>query len=179
LYLKAWKEVYPQAEILGPQGLEKNLKDLKLDFEFTPEKLERTFGNNEIIAHYFPGYASKEVAILHVPSKTLLNGDLAVNLPAREAFSRSDVDPVSGWKTSLFLKIFSPNNWIHNFAIWHLFSKDKAYVSADSNSDVSAMKRDAKVVSSWDFDRLIPCHGDVMETGAKKYWVALYQRLLQ
>jgi hypothetical protein len=36
------------------------------------------------------------------------------------------------------------------------------------------MKRDVKVVSEWDFDRLIPCHGDVMETGAKKYWNDLY-----
>jgi len=40
------------------------------------------------------------------------------------------------------------------------------------------MRRDAKVVSEWDFDRMIPCHGDVMETGAKKYWNDLYAKLL-
>jgi hypothetical protein len=34
----------------------------------------------------------------------------------------------------------------------------------------SAMSRDAKVVSAWDFDRLIPCHGEVLETGGKALW---------
>lgn len=40
------------------------------------------------------------------------------------------------------------------------------------------MKRDVKVVSEWDFDRLIPCHGDVMEMGAKKYRNDLYAGFL-
>jgi hypothetical protein len=41
------------------------------------------------------------------------------------------------------------------------------------------MRRDVKVISGWDFDRLIPCHGDVLETGAKIYWDALYARFLR
>ena len=176
--LKAWKDLYPEAEVIGPQGLDVNLKDVKFDFIFTPENLERTFGNNEIIAHYFPGFETKEIAFLHVPSRSLMNADLAENLPAKEAFSQSGVDPLTGWKTSLFIKIFTPNNWIHNFAVWYLFSKDKVYGSVGSTANTSAMKRDVKVVSSWNFDRLIPCHGDVMETGAKKWWDELYSRFL-
>jgi hypothetical protein len=98
---------------------------VKFDFLFTSQNIDRTFGDNELVAHFFPGYASKEIAFLHVPSRTFLNADLAENLPAREAFSQSGVDPVSGWKTSLFIKLFSPGNWLHNFAIWHVFGKDK------------------------------------------------------
>ena len=127
--LKAWKDVYPEAEVIGPQELDSIAEDLTFDFMFTPETLERTFGNNEIIAHYFPGYASKEVAFLHVPSKSLLNGDLAENLPANEAFSLSGISAPTGWQTRLFLKLFGPNNWLHNFAIYHILSKDKVYVS--------------------------------------------------
>jgi len=41
-----------------------------------------------------------------------------------------------------------------------------------------AMKRDVKVVSDWEFDRLIPCHGDIMEVGAKKHWNDLYVKFL-
>ena len=125
--LKEWKDLYPEAEVIGPQGLDVNLPEVKFDFLFTPEQLDRTFGNDEIIAHYFPGYASKEIAFLHVPSKTLLNADLAENLPAKEQYSQSGVDPASGFWTGLFIKMFSPNNWIHNFVIWHVFSKDKTY----------------------------------------------------
>ena len=41
------------------------------------------------------------------------------------------------------------------------------------------MTRDVKIVSEWDFDRSVPCHGDVMETGAKRWWNALYARFLR
>jgi hypothetical protein len=178
--LKAWKDLYPEAELIGPQGVEVKVTDLKFDFLFTDDKLERSFGSNEIVAHFFPGYDSKEVAFLHVPTKTLLNADLAENLPAREQFSLSGVDPESGFWTSLFIRMFSPNNWVHNFVIWHVFAKDKTYVLRLKDSLISSsMKRDVKVVSSWDFDRLVPCHGDVMETGAKQYWNALYARFVR
>jgi hypothetical protein len=32
----------------------------------------------------------------------------------------------------------------------------------------------AKTVSGWDFDRIIPCHGDVIETGGKAKWDKVY-----
>ena len=126
--LHAWKELYPDAEVIGPQGLEVKNTSVKFDFLFTPEELDKTFGDGEIIAHYFPGYDSKEIAFLHVPTRTLLNADLAENLPAKEQYSESSEDPTKGFWTGLFIKMFSPDNWIHNFVIWHVFSKDKKYV---------------------------------------------------
>jgi hypothetical protein len=39
----------------------------------------------------------------------------------------------------------------------------------------SAMSRDTKIVAAWDFDRLIPCHGDVIETGAKQVWLDAFK----
>jgi len=35
------------------------------------------------------------------------------------------------------------------------------------------------MVATWDFDRLIPCHGEVIETGAKTAWTSTYADLLQ
>jgi hypothetical protein len=37
------------------------------------------------------------------------------------------------------------------------------------------MSRDAKVVSGWDFDRLIPCHGEIAETGGKALWNSQFE----
>ena len=42
----------------------------------------------------------------------------------------------------------------------------------------SAYEHAASIVSSWDWDRLIPCHGDVIETGGKHAWDATYQKVL-
>ena len=124
--LKQWKDIYPDAQVIGPQGLDINLKNtVKFDFLFTPDNLDMTFGDGEMIAHYFPGYESKEIAFLHVPSKTMLNADLAETLPATEQYSQSGENATTGFWTGLFIKMFSPNNWIHDFVIWYVFSKDK------------------------------------------------------
>ena len=163
--MKSWKEAYPEAQLIGPEGLDIGTK---FDLVFTPDNLDQTFGDNEILAHYFPGSANKDIAFLHVPSKTLLNADLVFNLPAKEQYSQTEIDPTSGFWTQFFIKIFTPHNWIHNFAVWYVFTKDKV-----------AMKRDVNVVSDWDFDRLVPCHGDVMEAGAKKFWNDLYEKFLR
>ena len=41
-----------------------------------------------------------------------------------------------------------------------------------------AMKRDAKVVANWDIERIIPCHGDVIEHDAKTAWAEAYKYYL-
>lgn len=129
MYLKQWKDLYPKAEVIGPQGLDVKVPDLNFDYLFTPENLDSTFGENEIVAHYFPGFETREIAVLHVSSKTMLNADLACNLPAKEQYSQSSEDPASGFWTGLFIKLTSPNNWIHNFVIWNVFSKDRTYAT--------------------------------------------------
>jgi hypothetical protein len=40
------------------------------------------------------------------------------------------------------------------------------------------MKRDVAAVSAWDFDRIIPCHGDVIETGGKEAWNKVMKKYL-
>ncbi|KAF9028771.1 hypothetical protein BDZ89DRAFT_1133398 [Hymenopellis radicata] len=44
--------------------------------------------------------------------------------------------------------------------------------------DREAMKRDAKTVSQWDFERIIPCHGDVIEQTGKQAWLDCYRHYL-
>jgi len=40
--------------------------------------------------------------------------------------------------------------------------------------NATAMSRDAKTVASWDFHRIIPCHGDVIEVDGNKAWQTAY-----
>jgi hypothetical protein len=42
-----------------------------------------------------------------------------------------------------------------------------------------AMSRDAKAVAGWNFDRIIPCHGEVIETGAKEKWLQTFAQFLK
>jgi len=45
--------------------------------------------------------------------------------------------------------------------------------------DYSLMRRDAKKVAEWHIDRIIPCHGDVLEGSGDQAWATLYQWFLQ
>lgn len=46
-------------------------------------------------------------------------------------------------------------------------------------SSRSAMSRDSKIVAAWDFDRIVPCHGDVVETGGKEKWLQTFEQYLK
>lgn len=47
--------------------------------------------------------------------------------------------------------------------------------------DKKAFGASAKVVAGWDVERIIPCHGDVIEGKAKstEAWTTLYANLLK
>lgn len=53
---------------------------------------------------------------------------------------------------------------------WYAFAKNRQFALPVAWLILRFNKRDARIVSGWDFDRLIPCHGEVVETGAKKMW---------
>ncbi|PPQ65115.1 hypothetical protein CVT24_003006 [Panaeolus cyanescens] len=71
-------------------------------------------------------------------------------------------------KSPSFLGIggFGPSSWFHS------------KLTSNMGVDNEAMRRDAKTVDSWNFDRIIPCHGDVIEHNAKQAWRDAYKFFL-
>jgi hypothetical protein len=41
--------------------------------------------------------------------------------------------------------------------------------------DFALMRRDAKRVAEWDIERIIPCHGDIIEENGAEAWASAYQ----
>jgi len=115
----------------------------------------------EIQACYFSGFENKDVAWFHTPTKTLVVADLLFNLPGTEQYSKSKTKA----KVPLFGKL-DPYTSLHKHFVWGQ-GKDKA-----------AMTRDAKTVLAWAPERIIMCHGDVIETDATKAWATAYSKYL-
>jgi len=162
-FLTEWKKSYPEAKMIGVETLpaKKKGEDWKFDEIYKPDS-ENEFGfEADIDAVYFSGFSKKDVAWLHKPSKTLIVADLIFNLPANEQYSKS-----KRRKTGFLTKKLNPYTEFHKNLIWGE-SKDKA-----------AMAKDAKAVAAWDFERIIPCHGDTIETDAKKAWESVYAKFL-
>jgi flavorubredoxin len=45
--------------------------------------------------------------------------------------------------------------------------------------DHSLIRRDAKRVAEWDIERIIPCHGDVIDHGGSDAWASTYEWFLK
>ena len=176
IFLSPWKKAYPDAKIIAPEGLREkreqdpetkgldfshiytaqNKKDIRISDEF----------DSEFETEYVHSHPSRELVFLHKSSKTLIEADLLFNLPATEQYSRSGVDPNTGFLTKLFIPVQStvaPATGQQRF-IWYVVSRN----------DRKAFAESAARIEKWDFDRLIPCHGDVIETGAKGVFRRLF-----
>lgn len=168
LHVTSWKNAYPQAEILAPEGLwEKRQSNPEFKgpmFEHVfkkdegPKKISGEF-DADFDTEYVYGHGSRELVFLHRPSRTVIEADLLFNLPSNEQYSKTEDGSPTNFLTRLVMPLLTtsaPATGQRRFA-WYILS------SADRPAFTESMKRIAK----WDFDRLIPCHGDVIETGAK------------
>jgi len=163
LFLSDFKKAYPTAKLIAPEAaIERHDdKDLVFDGAWGRDPPNTRYGfENEIEHCYFSGFKNKDVAFLHKASKSLIQADLLMNLPPTEQYSKSK--PPS----SLFKFNIGPSSWLYPRLAWSL------------GEDKEAMRRDANTVSSWDFDRIIPCHGDVIETNGKAAWNSVYKYFL-
>ncbi|GAA6060627.1 hypothetical protein JCM10212_006378 [Sporobolomyces blumeae] len=114
-------------------------------------------------ADFTRAHLNEDIAFYHAPTKTLIEADLLMSLPPTEQYSKS----TSRNSIPFLSKMMKPGSSIHQKMLWHLVAKDK-----------QEMSRAAKEVAAWDFDRLIPCHGDVIEPGGKKAWLDTYAHFL-
>lgn len=169
IFLTPWAAEYPEAEVIGVEGLPEKREGNpdtkgtkfhhifssknKLDMRISPEFDE------EFAYEYFHSHTNKELVFLHKPSRTLIEADVLFNLPATEQYSKAGVDPRSGIFTKLFASLMNTKGdlvWQKRF-LWY----------AAAGKDRAGFAESAKRIRQWDYDRIIPCHGDVIETGGK------------
>ncbi|QRN98647.1 DUF4336 domain-containing protein [Archangium violaceum] len=145
LSLGDWAAAYPSARVLAPAGLRAKRKDLRIDVELSDVMDVGQSPTLELLlAHGVPKL--EEFAFLHRPSRTLLLTDLAFN-----------IHDSSSWLTRNYLKLCGAYGRLAPTWLLKTMVKDKAALRA---------WRDR--VLSWDFDRVVPCHGQVLERGGKE-----------
>ena len=177
IFVGSWHNEYPDALVIGPEELKKKREGMKEMEKVRWDVLYHDKGSKKESGHsedfsvdeefdrefdraYVPAHANKELVFNFKRERTLIQGDLMFNLPATEQYSKSSEDPHSGLLTRFFTKINGTGggqiNWQKRF-IWY----------AISSGDRQGFSRSIKGIESWDFDRIIPCHGDVIESGGK------------
>jgi len=169
IFISVWAKEYPQAEVIGMEGLpekreqDEATKGVKFAHVFSPKnKLDMKISpefDAEFDYEYVHSHKNKELVFLHKPSRTMIQADILFNLPATEQFSKSGIDPTSGFLTKLFGGIMNTRGqmvWQKRFLWYGAGGKDRP-----------GFTESVKRMRAWDYDRIIPCHGDVIETGGK------------
>jgi len=168
IFLGAWNKEYPNAKVLAPEGLlEKRQKqkneDVPFSVIFTAKEKATTKVDSDFDAafdyEYVDGHVNKELVFNYKPEKTLIEADLMFNLPATEQFSKSGLDAQSGILTKLwssFNHVSGPALGQRRF-IWY----------ATSSGDRPSFNASISRINGWDFDKIVPCHGDVIESDGK------------
>ncbi|KAF2456321.1 hypothetical protein BDY21DRAFT_346781 [Lineolata rhizophorae] len=176
IFLGPWHEAYPDAKVIGMEGLpEKRAKQKNEEVPFAvvfPSKDKGSVKVDEDFDTAFDyefvaSHANKELVFNYKPERTLIEADLLFNLPAKEQFSKSKDSPTAGILTKLFTALngTSGSGGAQKRFIWY----------AISSGDRTGFSKSVSKIASWDFDRIIPCHGDVIETGGK----GIFEKIMQ
>ncbi|MCJ1260019.1 hypothetical protein MMC24_007859 [Lignoscripta atroalba] len=177
IFITQWAKAFPNAKILGVEGLPekreqnketagtkfahvwtmKNKADMRVDPDF----------DREFEVEYVGSHSNKELVFCHKPDQALIQADLMFNLPADEQYSRTKEGARSGLLNKLFVGLMSatgPATWQKRF-LWY----------AASAGDREGFNKSVRRIDGWDFNKIIPCHGDVIEQDGK----GIFRKVMQ
>jgi hypothetical protein len=123
----------------------------KLEYGLANEDVFGPTVSVRVLEHYKP---FREVLLLHRPSKTLIVADLAFNVGDRE-YAR--------FSSSMF-RLYC---WLAGANKCLSLSKTLRFLLAKPDM-LKFVPELESTLQSWDFDRVVPCHGGVVETGGKE-----------
>ncbi|EME79078.1 uncharacterized protein MYCFIDRAFT_190127 [Pseudocercospora fijiensis CIRAD86] len=170
MFLESWHKAYPEAKILAPETLPSlraqqkysNLPASNLHLfrksDPSPPSVDPPF-DSEFQTEYVWSHTNKELIFHHKPSRTLIEADLLFNLPATEQFSKTSTSANTGLLTKLVIGLQNTQGT----AIWQKRLLWYALSATDRGEFNESMKR----ISEWGFERIVPCHGDVIERDGK------------
>lgn len=169
IHISAWVTAFPNANVICVEGLpEKREKDastrgITFSHVFTAQnkttlRITDEF-DSEFGFEYVDAAPNKDLVFLHKPTRTLIEADLLFSLPATEQYSKVPEGVSSGILGRGVSSAFSlqGNMTWQKRALWY------GVGSKNRQSFAESFRR----VFEWDFERIIPCHGDVIETDAK------------
>ena len=151
-----YRDAYPSAELLAGPGLQKRRKDLEFDAELGESPDPRWA--DALDQALFRGNALlPEVEFLHRASRTLILADLAMHF-----------GPHSGRTMRLVARAGGMHGRLRATPFFRATTRRR-----------DAACEDLERILAWDFDRVIPGHGAVWETGGKEALRQGWSRVLR
>jgi hypothetical protein len=173
IFLGPWHSAYPNAKVLGPEGLpekrqKQNNEPVPFSHVFSASKPSTSIDPDfdaEFDYEFVSAHMNKEIVFNHKPSRTLIQADLIFNYPANEQFSKAGVSATSGILTKLFGAFTNTQGNGQRRLNWY----------GTSAGDRAGFARSMARIDKWEFERIVGCHGDVIESGGKGIFRHIFQ----
>ncbi|ROW10343.1 hypothetical protein VMCG_01639 [Cytospora schulzeri] len=182
IFITEWHQAYPEAKIIGPEGLpEKRAKQSETDPKIGNEEFAVVFKaqdklnirideefDNDFQYEYVDSHANKELVFLYKPERVVIEADLMFNLPADEQYSRV---PESEKKAGFLARFFMGMQTTEGDAkgmkrfMWYVMS------ARNRPSFNESVQR----IGAWDFETLIPCHGESIVGDGKQVFEKVFE----
>ncbi|WP_436343478.1 DUF4336 domain-containing protein [Natronorubrum sp. FCH18a] len=156
LHMEQYRAAYPDAELLAAPGLPARRPDLRFDHLLgdTPDPQWGTDVDQvAIVGHRW----LTEIAYFHRPSRTVILGDVGFHI--------GDSSPL---KTRLVARALRVYERIGPPVELRLTIQNEA-----------SFRRSIRDVLAWEFDRVVPGHGEIVDTGGKQAVLEGYEWLFQ
>ncbi|KAH6628527.1 hypothetical protein F5144DRAFT_604685 [Chaetomium tenue] len=171
IFLSEWAAAYPNAKLIGPEGLPEKRQATEGDPRIGKEQFAVVVGKGndgrdarvigedfglDFEMEYFREHPNREVVFWYRPDKVVVQADLVFNLPATEQYST--VPEKERPKLGVLGKVFSSFQTTAGDALgmkrflWYVASRNDR---AGFNESVARM-------ATWDFDTIVPCHGETI-----------------
>ena len=162
LYLAECQQLYPQAKLIAPPGLETKQPKIAINKIFCQDEISFEPELEYLLFEGFQNFippkivTANEIVFFHPASKTLILTDTAFNF--------DDNFPLV---TQLATRVLGCYQNLRPSLLEKIATKDKDRV-----------KHSLQKVLAWDFQRVIVAHGNIVETNAKEQFKAGYQWFL-
>lgn len=149
LHMEQYRDAYPGARLFGVPGLERKRPDLRFDGMLgdSPEPAwSDDLDQKRFEGHRVAGRVLNEVEFLHRKTGTLIAGDLCFNIGP-------------SWPLKTRLLAWGPRmrRRLGPTVAFRLGIRDR-----------EAARRSVERILEWDFDRILPGHGEIVETGGRE-----------
>lgn len=156
LYMEQYRNVYPTAELLAAPGLEARRSDLLFDHHLgdTPDpRWAPDIDQVAIVGHQW----LTEIAYFHRPSRTVILGDVGFHI--------GENSPLKTRLIARALRVYGRVGPPIEFRF--------------TITNEASFRRSIQDILAWDFDRVIPGHGEIIESEGKQAVLEGFDWLLE
>ncbi|ROW13801.1 hypothetical protein VPNG_03563 [Cytospora leucostoma] len=182
IFITEWHQAFPDAKIIGPEGLpEKRAKQSATDPKIGNDefavvfkaqdklntKIDEEF-DHDFEYEYVDAHANKELAFFYKPDKVLVEADLLFNLPANEQYSKvPESENQPGFLVRQFMSLQTTQGEAKGAKrfTWYVLSA----------RDRTGFNESIQRIHAWDFETIIPCHGDSIVGDGKQVFEKVFE----